>query len=155
MAIRGELFTTQITLDNRSYFFNVKENRTGDVFLQVVESKSRDGGDFDRHQIAIFADDLQKFLQGMDNSLKFIEKELRDREKMRAEKKAAKEAKFARGNAGEGTEPKKKVYRRKGESRLVADRTAKREGSKRVHVVSKRTVSSDAPETPTTEANNE
>ena len=48
MAIRGELFTTQVTLENRSYFFNVKENRTGDLFLQVVESKSRDGGDFDR-----------------------------------------------------------------------------------------------------------
>ncbi len=136
MAIRGELFTTQITLDNRSYFFNVKENRTGDVFLQVVESKSRDGGDFDRHQIAIFADDLQKFLQGMENSLKFIEKELRDREKVRAEKKAAKEAKFGRESNGE--EKTKRVYRRKGESRLVAERTARKTGAKRVHVVSKR-----------------
>ena len=28
MGARGELFTTQIFLDNRSYFFNVKENRT-------------------------------------------------------------------------------------------------------------------------------
>ena len=37
MGVRGELFTTQVVLDNRSYFFNVKENRTGDVFLQVVE----------------------------------------------------------------------------------------------------------------------
>ena len=37
MAIRGELYTTQIVLDNRSYFFNVKENRSGDVFLQIVE----------------------------------------------------------------------------------------------------------------------
>ncbi|MCK9168836.1 MAG: DNA-binding protein, partial [Treponema sp.] len=26
MGARGELFTTQIYLDNRSYFFNVKEN---------------------------------------------------------------------------------------------------------------------------------
>ena len=39
MGARGELFTTQVYLDNRSYFFNVKENRTGDVFLQIVESK--------------------------------------------------------------------------------------------------------------------
>ena len=29
MSIRGELFTTQVLLDNRSYFFNVKENRAG------------------------------------------------------------------------------------------------------------------------------
>ena len=131
MAIRGELFTKQVTLENRSYFFNVKQNRTGDVFLQVVESKSKDGGDFDRHQIAIFADDLQKFLQGMDESLQFIGKELKAREKAKAEKKAAKEAKFARG--GEGAESGKKIYRRKGERRLVASKTAKR-----VHVVSKR-----------------
>ncbi|MCI7545616.1 MAG: DNA-binding protein, partial [Treponema porcinum] len=33
MGARGELFTTEVYLDNRSYFFNVKENRTGDVFL--------------------------------------------------------------------------------------------------------------------------
>ena len=76
MGARGELFTTQIFLDNRSYFFNVKENRTGDVFLQIVESKNKDGADFDRHQIAIFSEDMQKFLQGMEKSLEFIEKEI-------------------------------------------------------------------------------
>ena len=43
MGVRGELFTNEIYLDNRSYFFNVKETRTGDIFLQVVESKNRDG----------------------------------------------------------------------------------------------------------------
>ena len=41
MGVRGELFTTQVVLDNRSYFFNVKENRTGDVFLKVVENAPR------------------------------------------------------------------------------------------------------------------
>ena len=64
MGIRGELYTTQINLDNRSYFFNVKENRNGDVFLQVVESKVKDGED-DRRAIVVFADDMQKFLLGM------------------------------------------------------------------------------------------
>ena len=93
MGARGELFTTQVYLDNRSYFFNVKENRTGDIFLQIVESKSRDGADFDRHQIAIFAEDMQKFLQGMDKSLSFIDKARRARAKAAREKKAEKEAK--------------------------------------------------------------
>ena len=45
MGARGELYTTEVYLDNRSYFVNVKENRTGDVFLQIVESKSRYGSD--------------------------------------------------------------------------------------------------------------
>lgn len=134
MGIRGELFTTQIMLENRSYFFNVKENRTGDVFLQVVESKSRDGADFDRHQIAIFADDLQKFLQGMNKSLSFIDKERKTRAKAKAEKKAAKDAKYGKGD----DTGKKRIYRRKGEDE-PSER--KDDGIKRtgrvIHVVSK------------------
>lgn len=74
MGIRGELFTTEVTLDNRTYFFNIKENRTGDVFLQVVESKSSEGTGFDRHAIVVFEEDMQKFLQGLESSLSFIEK---------------------------------------------------------------------------------
>ena len=126
MGARGELFTTQVTLDNRSYFFNVKENRTGDVFLQIVESKSKEGGDFDRHQIAIFAEDMQKVFQGMEKSLNFIEKDRKNRQKIAREKKEAKEKATA-----------KKVYRVKSED------GAKEEGPKktgRIHVVSKRKV---------------
>ena len=98
MGARGELFTTQVFLDNRSYFFNVKENRTGDVFLQIVESKNRDGAEADRHQIAVFAEDMQKFLQGMEKSLDFVEKERKARQKAAKEKRAAKDAKYSVGN---------------------------------------------------------
>lgn len=126
MGARGELYTTEVYLDNRSYFFNVKENRTGDVFLQIVESKSRDGSDGERHQIAIFADDMQKVLQGLDRSLNFIDKDRKERAKAKAAKKAAKEAKT------------KKIYRMKEEKK---DDGIKRTG--RVHVVSKRTKDSD------------
>ena len=134
MGARGELFTTQIYLDNRSYFFNVKENRTGDVFLQIVESKNRDGVEADRHQIAIFAEDMQKFLQGMDKSLNFIEKDMKARQKAAKEKRAAKDAKYGTGNAASGS---KKIYRVKSEgSQEKVDDGIKRTG--RIHVVSKR-----------------
>ena len=73
MGIRGELFTTEVTLDNRTYFFNVKENRMGDAFLQVVESKSTDGSGFDRHAIVVFEEDMQRFLAGLESSLQFME----------------------------------------------------------------------------------
>ena len=129
MSIRGELFTTQVLLDNRSYFFNVKENRAGDVFLQIVESKKGDGADFDRHQISIFAEDMQKVLAGLDDSLKFIEKERKERAKRRAELKAAKEAKYALGGG------EKKVYRKKGEEKK--DDGIKRTG-KVIHIKSKK-----------------
>lgn len=127
MGARGELYTTEVYLDNRSYFFNVKENRTGDVFLQIVESKSRDGSDGERHQIAIFADDMQKVLQGLDRSLTYIEKDRKERAKAKAAKKAAKEAKA------------KKIYRVKEEKK---DDGIKRTG--RVHVVSKRAKETEA-----------
>ena len=131
MGARGELFTTQIYLDNRSYFFNVKENRTGDVFLQIVESKSRDGAEADRHQIAIFSDDMQKFLQGMEKSLDFIEKERKSRQKAAKEKKAAKDAKYSKSAAG------KKIYHVKSEkSSEKIDDGIKRTG--KIHVVSKK-----------------
>ncbi|WP_191017927.1 DUF3276 family protein [Treponema zioleckii] len=136
MGIRGELFTTQVTLENRSYFFNVKENRAGDVFLQIVESKKGEGADFDRHQIAIFAEDMQQVLGGLDASLKFIEKDRKEKAKIRAEKKAAKDAKFGAG-FGE-----KKIYRRKGEEPRKPD-GIKRTG-RVIHVVSKREDASKA-----------
>ena len=125
MGARGELFTTQVYLDNRSYFFNVKENRTGDVFLQIVESKNRDGAEQDRLQIAIFAEDMQKFLQGMDKSLEFIEKERKARQKQQREKKAAKDAKYG-----------KKIYKVKVEKEEKTEPSVKKTG--RVHVVSKK-----------------
>ena len=134
MGARGELFTTQIYLDNRSYFFNVKENRTGDVFLQIVESKNRDGVESDRHQIAIFAEDMQKFLQGLEKSLDYVEKDRKQRQKAAREKKAEKEAKYGSGA--------KKVYRVKSDkgekSEKRADDGIKRTG-KVIHIVSKKT----------------
>ena len=137
MGIRGELFTNQVNLDKRSYYFNVKENRNGDVFLQIVESKIKDGQD-ERRDIVVFADDMKSFLGGMDESLRAVEKIQKERAKLRAEKKAAKEAKYAAGGMSE-EKPAKKVYRRKGESRLVSERKAERkEISGRLHVVSKR-----------------
>lgn len=126
MGARGELFTTEVYLDNRSYFFNVKENRTGDVFLQIVESKSRDGAEGERHQIAIFADDMQKFLQGMDRSLNYIEKDKKERAKIKAARKAEKAEKI------------KKIYKMNKETKK--DDGIKRTG--KVHVVSKRNLES-------------
>jgi hypothetical protein len=81
MGMRGELFTTKVVLENRAYFFNVKENRAGDVFLQIVESKSRNGEDFERRDIVLFADDMPEFFQGLDEALGFVEKDRKTRAK--------------------------------------------------------------------------
>jgi hypothetical protein len=79
MGVRGEIFSTKVMLQNRTYFFNVKENRLGDIYLNIVESKNRDEGGFDRQSVILFAEDLQQFLQGFDESLKVLEKAAREK----------------------------------------------------------------------------
>jgi hypothetical protein len=81
MGIRGELFSTKVGLQNRTYFFNVKENRLGDLYLNIVESKNRETGGFERQSVILFADDLQEFLKGFDESLKVLEKAVREKRK--------------------------------------------------------------------------
>ncbi|MDR2111322.1 MAG: DUF3276 family protein [Spirochaetaceae bacterium] len=79
MGIRGELFSSKVVLPNRTYFFNVKENRMGDLYLNIVESKNRETGGFDRQSVILFADDLQEFLKGFDESLRILEKAAREK----------------------------------------------------------------------------
>ena len=79
MGVRGEVFSTKVALQNRTYFFNVKENRLGDLYLNIVESKNRDEGGFERQSVILFADDLQEFLKGFDESLRVLEKSVRDK----------------------------------------------------------------------------
>ncbi len=81
MGVRGEIFSTKVQLQNRTYFFNVKENRLGDIYLNVVESKNRETGGFDRQSIVLFADDLREFLKGFDDSLKVMEKAAAEKKK--------------------------------------------------------------------------
>lgn len=92
MGIRGELYTEQVKAENRTYFFNVKENSKGDVFLQVVESKQSEGAGFDRHAVVVFESEMRLFLQGLDKCIEFIEKNkskrFKEMMKKREEKKS-------------------------------------------------------------------
>lgn len=87
MGIRGELFTINVQAENRTYFFNVKENSRGDVFLQVVESKMSENAVFDRQSVVVFEDEMQPFLQGLDKCIEFIEKNKKERQKAAAKRK--------------------------------------------------------------------
>lgn len=142
MGVRGELFTTEISLDNRTYFFNVKENRTGDVFLQVVESKNMEGTGFDRHAIVVFEDDMQKFLQGLESTLKFIEKNRKNKAKETAERGEAGKKKFIRRTA-EKTAPEKSSFEKKNMEKDAASNKTERTTPKRVRVISKKQLKKD------------
>jgi hypothetical protein len=70
----------------------------GDLYLNIVESKNRDTGGFERQSVVLFADDMTEFLQGFDESLRVLEKA--EREKRRGKARAGGEHR-GRGDAGE------------------------------------------------------
>jgi hypothetical protein len=84
MGIRGEIFSTNLKLKNRTYFFNVKENRMGDLYLNVVESKNQETGGFERQSVVIFNEDMAGFLEKFDDALKELQKAVRDKKKLLA-----------------------------------------------------------------------
>ena len=75
MGQRSEVFSTRATSGKRTYFFNVKENRNGDLFLNVVESKKHTESEFERHSIIVFQEDLPRFLEGFNKAVGFIQKQ--------------------------------------------------------------------------------
>ncbi|OQY35027.1 MAG: hypothetical protein B6241_02585 [Spirochaetaceae bacterium 4572_59] len=64
MGQRGEIFTSKRFAEDGSltYFFNVKENRYGDLFLNLVESKKKEN-QFKRFSLIVYMEDLSKFLE--------------------------------------------------------------------------------------------
>lgn len=102
MGVRGEVFSTKVGLQNRTYFFNVKENRMGDLYLNIVESKNRDEGGFDRQSVILFAEDLQEFLRGFDESLKVLEKTVREKRRGASGKSSNASARFGRQDESGG-----------------------------------------------------
>jgi hypothetical protein len=72
MGLRGEIFSSRAVSGRRTYFFNVKENRNGDLFLNIVESKKNGENDFERHSLIVFHEDLESFLGGFQKAVDFV-----------------------------------------------------------------------------------
>ena len=72
MGTRGEVFSSKADTPKRTYFFNVKENRLGDVFLNIVESKKSGDDQFERRSVIVFKEDLGVFLDALQCAVKFI-----------------------------------------------------------------------------------
>jgi Protein of unknown function (DUF3276) len=72
MGIRGEVFSSKTSVGKRTYFFNVKENRHGDLFLNIVESKKHEGTGFERHSVIVFNEDLGDFFDEFRKAVDFM-----------------------------------------------------------------------------------
>ena len=74
MGIRGEVFTSKLSIGKRTYFFNIKENRQGDLFLNIVESKKQNDISFERHSIIVFEEDFKAFLTEFQKAASYMNK---------------------------------------------------------------------------------
>ena len=88
MAQRGELFSSRADSEKRTYFFNVKENRVGDMFLNIVESRKRDTAGthrdgFERHSLIVYEEDLRAFVDSLDQALDYATKHAQGRRRPR------------------------------------------------------------------------
>ncbi len=72
MGIRGEVFSSRASSGQRTYFFNVKENRNGDLFLNVVESKKHGEADFERRSIVVFQEDIEVFMAEFEKAVAYL-----------------------------------------------------------------------------------
>lgn len=78
MGIRGEVFSTKTSTGKRTYFFNIKENRHGDLFLNMVESKKQLDSSFERHSMVVFEEDLETFMEGLNQAVDFLRKDKKE-----------------------------------------------------------------------------
>ena len=74
---REEVFSKAIRAGKRTYFFDVKEMKSGDQYLAITESKRKfldDEGKFtyEKHKIFLYQEDFEKFMKGLTQTIHFI-----------------------------------------------------------------------------------
>jgi len=75
---REEIFSQTVRAGKRTYFFDVKETRSEEKYLTITESKRRFNNDqgrffYEKHKIFLYKEDFQKFLDGLNSVIGFIE----------------------------------------------------------------------------------
>lgn len=69
----NELFTWVVKAgQNRQYFLNIKQDRKGDLYLVIKESRRNQEGGKEIHRIMIFEKDLDNFVTGIKEVLHFV-----------------------------------------------------------------------------------
>lgn len=74
MGMRGEVYSTRVNAEKRTFFFNVKENRNGDYFLSIVESKKGEGEGFARQQVMVYEEEIESFMRELGKAAAIVQK---------------------------------------------------------------------------------
>lgn len=75
---REDVFSRIVKAGKRTYFFDVKRTREGEMYVTVTESKKKfDEAQgrfvYEKHKIFLYREDFEKFTHGLEDVLKFIE----------------------------------------------------------------------------------
>ncbi len=74
----NEIFSKRIKAGKRTYFFDVKETKSGEYYVTLTESKKRFNSEngkffFEKHKIFFYKEDYGKIRQGLNEVLDFIQ----------------------------------------------------------------------------------
>lgn len=75
---REDIFSKVVRAGKRTYFFDVKATRTDQYYLTITESKRRfntESGKFfyEKHKVFLYQEDFEKFSNGLQTAIHFIE----------------------------------------------------------------------------------
>jgi len=77
-----ELFSNKIQKGRRTYYFDIKKTRTGELYFKISESKITEDG-FEHHRMMIFEPDLEDFVAAL-NKTAAVFKHLKTKRKAHA-----------------------------------------------------------------------
>jgi hypothetical protein len=79
---REEIYSVSVRAGKRTYFFDVKSTRRDEFYLTITESKKRfeqDGNfHFEKHKIFLYKEDFEKFIDGLQEVITFIDQNQQD-----------------------------------------------------------------------------
>lgn len=75
---RDEIYSKSVRAGKRTYFFDIKSTRGGDLYVTITESKKKFNADgkffFEKHKIFLYKEDFEKFSEGLVEVIEEIER---------------------------------------------------------------------------------
>ncbi len=75
---RDEIYSKSVRAGKRTYFFDIKSTRGGDLYVTITESKKKFNSDgkfyFEKHKIFLYKEDFEKFSDGLNEVIGEIDR---------------------------------------------------------------------------------
>jgi len=72
-----DIFSKAVRAGKRTYFFDVKETKSGEYYITLTESKKRLNGEngkffYEKHKVFLYKEDFEKFTEGLNEVVDYI-----------------------------------------------------------------------------------